>query len=195
MQKQQMSKSYALLWFYDVFFCHTNALEKERRVVDEKAFEEEFYKESWDRRWPDEDEDQTRERFTTYRIFSYRPRFAKKSGKTLREIKLYEKQIKAYEAWTVAGRQEASKQPWYYVLLDLFDLLLKKKEVRKADFLSFYGLNERTFKRYLHTIRTYEKGKGRFEFALAYDAKKKIYHATETGFVSPVIKETGMKTW
>ena len=195
MKKQLMTKSYALLWYYDVFFCHSNLREDEKWKRDYKAANEEDSKEDYEKRWPDEDWLDLLDHFTTYYIKDYRPIFAKKSGKTLREIRLYEKQILAYQSWTSSGKANPQQQPWYYALLDLFTLLFDKKEVTKISFLNFYGLNERTFKRYLHTIRTYQKGKGKNEFAVAFNAKTKSYKAVPTGLPSPVNKNDNFKVW
>jgi hypothetical protein len=195
MQKQAMPKSYALLWFYDVFFCHPNPLQKEKEFHDVEASEEEYAKDPWERRYPNEDRQETLEHFITYKITDYRPRFAKKCGKSLRELRLYEKEIKAFEAWSDLGKKNASDQPWYYALLDLFDRLYHQQEIKKKDCLAFYGLQERTFKRYLATIRGYESGRGRNEFALSYDAKRKIYHFGPSGYPSPIIKPSNYKSW
>jgi hypothetical protein len=195
MKKQLLTKSYALLWFYDIFFCHSNPLEIEKEKKDYDAANEEDSKEDWEKKWPDEDWFELLEHFTTYYTKDYRPIFAKKSGKTLREIRLYEKQILAYQSWESSGRKDAPEQPWYYGLLDLFTLLFGKKEITKTDFLKLFSLNERTFKRYLCTIRTYERGKGKNEFAVAYNAKEKIYKAIPTGFPSPVNKNDNFKVW
>lgn len=190
-----MSKSYALLWFYDIFFCHQNLLEMDKEKKDYAAAQEEMDKEDWDKKWPDEDWIDLLEHFTTDYTKDYRPIFAKKCRKTRREIRLYEAQIKTYQAWNKAGQTNATTQPWYFALLDLFSDLFDKKTINEKDFLTFYGLNERTFKRYIHTIRAYEKGKGRNEFAVQYDAKAKVYRSIPTGLPSPVNKNTGFKGW
>jgi len=195
MKKQLMTKSYALLWFYDIFFCHQNPLEMDDYTHDVDAIQEELEADPWDRKHPDMDEDEVEEYYTKYFTRDYRPKFAQKAGKTLREIRLYEKQIRAFQYWSPQKEGGVGSQPWYYALLDLFTQLFNHHEVRKADFLALYSMNERTFKRYLHTIRDYEKGRGEYEFAVAYDAKAKIYKSVPTGIRCPISKLSGCKAW
>lgn len=195
MKKQLMSKSRALLWFYDVFFCHSNHLEKDQPYTMRKRWEDEINKEKWEKRWPNEDDDEVKEHFIAWHTLDYRRRFANKTGKTLREIRLYEKQIRAYLAWDKAGREKPNEQPWYFVLLDLFCDLFYQKKVNKKDFLSFFELNERTFNRYIQTIREYQMHQGKNEFAVHYDAKAKLYRSIPSGFPSPVNKQDNFKVW
>jgi hypothetical protein len=193
MKKQALPKSYALLWFYDLFFCHENPLIEENYGHDVVAAQEEYEKDPYDRKWPDEDYDETLKHFPLPPK-DRRKRFAKKAGKTIREIRLYEKQIRAFEGASRKPEDQA-QAPWYYALLALYSELFSHHEVSKEDFLIAYGLNERTFKRYLHTIRTYEDGLGRHEFLLLYDKKKNVYRFAPSLYPSPLLLGTLYKTW
>lgn len=192
-----MTKSHALLWFYDIFFCHANLLvwRCPYPTTDYRALDEELEKEPEDRRWPDETDVEIEEHFQYYPVKDYRPKFAKKCGKSLREIRIYEQQVKSYKEWSSSGQQDTASQPWYFALLELYTLLFNKTDVVKKEFLDRFSMNERTFKRYLALIRKYETMEGGFEFSLAYDAKKKVYHRIPSGHPLRIFKASGMKPW